>query len=70
MLVSYLLFRRASWIAYLMGAICDMSFMFLQVTSGNIALNVPTISGPVLWALAVVITPFGMPRWQGPRELI
>lgn len=72
--VSWLLFRRASWIAYLMGTllvgICDMSFTFLQMTSGIIQLNVPTVSGPIIWLFAVVITPFGMPRWQGVRELI
>ncbi len=64
-LICWLLFTRASWIAYLMGlilvGICDMSFTFLQMTSGIIQLNVPTVSGPVIWLFAVIITPFGMP---------
>ena len=47
--VSWLLFTRASWLAYFMGVlligICDVSFTFLQVTSGIIALNMPTSVG-------------------------
>lgn len=65
-IVSWLLFTRASWIAYFLGVflvgICDVSFTFLQMTSGIIQLNVPTVSGPIIWALAALITPFGMPR--------
>ncbi|MGI4798245.1 MAG: hypothetical protein ACRYG8_30220 [Janthinobacterium lividum] len=72
--VSWLLFRRASWIAYLMGVFlvgfCDLSFTFLQMTSGIIQLNVPTVSGPIVWLLAVVITPFGMPPFKAGRELL
>lgn len=74
LLVAAMLYKRASWTAYFMGLIliglCDLSFMFLQVTSGTIALNVPTISGPVLWFLAVIITPFGMPRLKGLSDII
>lgn len=64
-IVSWLLFRRASWLAYVLGVflvgICDVSFTFLQMTSGIIALNIPTVSGPVIWLLAMLVTPFGMP---------
>ena len=74
LLVAWLLHRRASWIAYLIGTFlvgfCDLSFTFLQMTSGIIQLNVPTVSGPVIWLLAVVITPFGMPPFRGVRELV
>ncbi|WP_457488661.1 hypothetical protein [Tardiphaga sp. P5_C10] len=74
LLVSLLLFKRASWTAYFMALVliglCDLSFTFLQVTSGTIALNVPTISGPVLWLLAVIITPFGMPRLKSIHDVI
>ena len=74
LLVSWLLFRRASWLAYLMGTVlvglCDLSFTFLQMTSGIIQLNIPTVSGPVIWLLAVLITPFGMPPLKGVRELL
>ncbi len=74
LLVAWLLFRRASWLAYLMGTVlvglCDLSFTFLQMTSGVIQLNVPTVSGPIIWGLAVLITPLGMPRFKGMRELL
>lgn len=74
LLVASLLVRRASWLAYGMGAVlvglCDLSFTVLQMTSGIIQLNVPTVSGPVLWLLAVLITPFGLPPFKGARELL
>ncbi len=74
LLVAWLIWRRASWLAYLMGTVlvgfCDLSFTFLQMTSGIIQLNVPTVSGPVIWLLAVLVTPFGMPPFRGMRELI
>lgn len=63
--VSWLLFRRASWLAYVLGVfmvgIADVSFTFLQLTAGIIAVNLPSVSGPVIWLLAAVVTPFGMP---------
>jgi hypothetical protein len=72
-LVSWLLFRRASWLAYLIGTVlvgvADVSFTFLQMTSGIITLNVPTVSGPIIWLLAVIVTPFGLPRFDGARDL-
>jgi hypothetical protein len=72
--VSWLLFRCAWWIAYMMGVflvgLCDMSFTFLQMTPGIIQLNVPTVSGPIIWLLAVIITPFGMPPFKGARALL
>lgn len=72
-LVSWLLFRRASWLAYLMGAFlvgfCDLSFTFLQMTSGIIQLNVPSLSGPIIWLLAVIITPFGMPPFRRTQDV-
>ena len=63
--VAYLIYKRASWFAYFLGVvmigICDMSFMFLQLTSRNIAINIPSVSGPIIWAIAAGLTPFGMP---------
>ena len=63
--VAWQVLRRASWIAYFLGVflvgICDVSFTFLQMTSGIISLNVPTVSGPIIWLLATIVTPFGMP---------
>lgn len=67
--VSWLLFRRASWAAYFLGVfmvgIADVSFTFLQLTSGIIAVNLPSVSGPVIWLVAAVVTPFGMPALIG-----
>lgn len=65
MVVAWLVYTRTSWIAYFLGffliGLCDMSFLVLQVTSGTIALNLPTLSGPIIWFLAVLATPFGLP---------
>jgi hypothetical protein len=65
LVVAYLVYRRASWFAYFLGVamigICDMSFTFLQLTSGIISLNIASVSGPVIWFLAAITTPFGMP---------
>ena len=70
--VSWLLFQRVSWIAHFTGVflvgIYDQSFTFLEMTSGIIRLNAPTVSGPIIWLLAVIITPFGMPPLKGVRE--
>ena len=56
---------RPSWLAYFMGVllvgICDVSYTFLLMTSGIIQLNVASVSGPIIWLLAAIITPFGMP---------
>ncbi len=65
---AWLIYKRASWTAYLLGVflvgISDVSFTFLQMTSGIIALNVPTVSGPIIWLVAAIITPFGMPPFS------
>ncbi len=72
--VSWLLFRRASWTAYFLGVfmvgIADVSFTFLQLASGIIAISLPSVSGPVIWLIAAAVTPFGMPviRGTGTRE--
>lgn len=67
--VAWMIWRRGSWIGYLIGAIVigigDLAFLFCLVTPGIIEANLPTIAGPVLWFLAVLITPFGMPREGG-----
>lgn len=64
-LVAWLLFRRASWIVYLLGVImlgiADGNFIFLLVTSGMIQLSAGSVAGPIIWLLAAIITPFGMP---------
>ena len=63
--VAWKIFRQTSWLLYLIGVfmvgIADVSFTLLQQTSGIIAVNIPSVSGPVIWLLATIITPFGMP---------
>jgi hypothetical protein len=46
--------------------IADLAFTFLMFFPGQvIEMNVYTVGGPVLWILAVLITPFGL----GPFSL-
>lgn len=63
--LAWMIWRRASWPAYFMALIVigviDNAFLFTQVTPGLIALDAGTVGGPVLWALACVVTPFGLP---------
>jgi hypothetical protein len=65
---AWLILKRASWIGYLLGliviGICDLTFLFAMVVSGVIELNAGTVGGPVLWFLAVVVTPFALPTWR------
>ena len=67
--VAWLIWTQASWLGYVLGVvvigICDLTFTFAMVLSGVIEPNVPTIAGPIIWILAVIITPFGMPSWKG-----
>ena len=39
----------------------DNAFLFTQVVPGLIAGNAETWGGPVIWALACIVTPFGLP---------
>lgn len=63
--VAWMIWARASWTGYFIGlvaiGICDLSFTFALVTSGIIELSVATVAGPIIWVVAVVLTPFGMP---------
>lgn len=64
--VAWLILRRASWTGYLIGlvviGIADLAFLFALVVSGVIEFNAGTLGGPVLWFIAVIITPFGLPK--------
>jgi len=64
--VAWLILRRASWVGYFLGliviGIADLAFLFAMVVPGVIELNAGTIGGPVLWCIAIVITPFGLPK--------
>ncbi len=54
------------WLAYFMGVfiigLADLSFLFLQVTPGHIRGDWATYGGPILWFIAVVVLPFGLPK--------
>ncbi len=66
--VAWLILKRASWTAYLLGliviGIADLAFLFAMVVPGVIELNAGTVGGPVLWFLAIIITPWGLPSWR------
>jgi len=64
LVVAWLIWFRGSWSAYLIGVfiigLCDLTFLFSMVTSGIVQLNPGTISGPVIWLIACLLTPFGL----------
>ena len=64
--VAWALWTRASWFAYGIGlvviGVADLAFLFSQVTSGMIELNAGSVGGPVIWAMACLITPWGLRR--------
>lgn len=41
--------------------IADLAFLFLMVTSGVISAGPGAVAGPVIWFLALLVTPFGLP---------
>ena len=63
-IVAWMIWARASWVGYGIGVvaigIADLSFLFAMITPGLIV-AATAIVGPIIWLLAVVITPFGMP---------
>lgn len=56
---------RALWLSYGLGVgvigIADLAFAFSMVARGVIKADAATLGGPVIWALACVVTPFGLP---------
>jgi hypothetical protein len=60
------IWSRGSWSAYLLGVfiigIADLTFLFAMVTSGIIEFSFETLAGPMIWALACAVTPFGLRR--------
>ena len=70
--VAWLILKRASWTGYLIGlaviGVADLAFLFALVVPGVIELSAGTIAGPVLWFLAVAITPFGLPARRRDRN--
>ena len=65
LVVAWMIFTQASWLGYFIGlfiiGLCDLAFTFSLLTSGIIALNAGSVGGPVIWLIAVIVTPFGMP---------
>ena len=63
--LAWLIWRQRSWAAYFIAlvviGVIDNAFLFTQVTTGLVALNAGTVGGPVIWMLACIVTPFGMP---------
>lgn len=68
--VAWALWKTRSWSAYFIGlvviGIADLGFLFSQVTSGIIELNAGTLGGPLIWAIACIVTPLGL--IQAKRE--
>ncbi len=69
MLLGVMLWKKSKpWLAYFIGlfiiGVADLSFLFLQVTPGHIKGDWGTYGGPVLWFIAVVILPFGLPTFS------
>ena len=60
-----MILKGPAWLGYVIGVgvigIADLAFLFSMVTPGVIELNAGTVGGPVIWFLALLITPFGLP---------
>lgn len=71
LVVAWLIWMRASWLGYLLGlvviGIADLTFTYAMLLSGVIEPSLPTIAGPVIWLLAVICTPFGLPMSMGSQ---
>lgn len=66
--VAWMIWTRCSWTGYFIGlvviGIADLTFLFAMVTSGVIESNAGSVGGPVIWFVAVAITPFGLPKFR------
>jgi hypothetical protein len=65
LVVAYMIYFNASpWIAFFMGfiviGIADLAFLFFSVLAGVIPLYFEVILGPLVWFLAVIVTPIGL----------
>ncbi len=68
-LLGVMLWKKTKpWLAYLVGlgiiGLADLSFLFLQVTPGHIKGDLGTYGGPILWFIAIIILPFGLPKFK------
>lgn len=64
LVIAYQIWKKSSWLAYWIGVIvigiADLTFLFAMVLSGVIVQNAETIGGPVIWLIAIIITPLGL----------
>jgi len=74
LILALVIYKRGSWLAYFIAliaiGICDLSFAFSLVTSGIIEPNIPTISGPIIWFVAIGLIPFGLPKLNYKNALV
>ncbi|MFN8488047.1 MAG: hypothetical protein U0350_10670 [Caldilineaceae bacterium] len=71
--VAWMIWKHGSWLGYWIGLVviglADLSFTFAMVTPGIIRLDWASVSGPIIWFVAVLITPFGLlARGEKQRE--
>lgn len=66
--LSWMIYKKGSWMGYLIAfvviGIADLTFLFAMVTPGIIELNWGSISGPIIWFIAMVLIPFGLPKFN------
>lgn len=70
--VAYKIYTEASWEAYILIfliGIADLSFLFLMVYPAEvIELSFPVLLGPIIWFIAIAITPFGLPLKKSKKN--
>ncbi len=58
--------------AYVIGLVAigigDLAFLFALVTSGVIEFSFAVVLGPLVWFIAVVVTPIGLPSLRSTRR--
>ena len=56
--------NRNAWLCFTLGAlvigIADMAFLCFMVLSGVIEPGLGAVAGPIIWFLALLVTPFGL----------
>lgn len=69
--IAWMIWAHASWMAYLIGLVAigigDLAFLFALVTLGVIEYSFAVVLGPLVWFIAVVVTPFGLPSLRANR---
>lgn len=72
LLIAWMIWAHASWMAYVIGLVAigigDLAFLFALVTSGVIEFSFAVVLGPLVWFIAVVVTPIGLPSLRSTRR--